>query len=235
MLFRSLALAAAISLTSAKDDSGLTKVKLQKISDHEIVANHLKRENDALKLAMENKDSSSSATTEKIGAVVSLRGSFDAQVADAKSENVVIKDYSNAQYYGTVTLGTPPQSFTVIFDTGSSNLWVPKIGCKNCGYWFINGGKSKYDETKSSSFQKDGSDFHIQYGSGDVQGFFSVDQVTLADDIVVANQKFGKYEYLFHHKPRCQNNRYQWYAKYSVIFKCISSKNLVPHLSFSHP
>jgi len=192
MLFRSLALAAAISLTSAKDDSSLTKIKLQKISDHEIVANHLKRENDALKLAMENKDSSSSATTEKTGAVVSLRGSFDAQVADAKSENVVIKDYSNAQYYGTVELGTPPQSFTVIFDTGSSNLWVPKIGCKNCGYWFINGGKSKYDETKSSSFQKDGSDFHIQYGSGDVQGFFSVDQVTLADDIVVANQKFAE-------------------------------------------
>jgi len=69
---------------------------------------------------------------------------------------------------------------------------VPKVNCKNCGYWFINGGKSKYDEAKSSSFQKDGSDFHIQYGSGDVHGYFSVDHVTLAEDIIVKDQKFAE-------------------------------------------
>ena len=77
---------------------------------------------------------------------------------------------------------------------GSSNLWVPKVACRNCGYWFINGGKSKYDEAKSSTFQKDGGDFHIQYGSGDVRGFFSVDHVTLGADIVVRDQKFAEVE-----------------------------------------
>lgn len=202
---------------------GLIRVKLQKRSDHEMVAAHLKRENDALRLAMSSTttnnnnsngfDASSSVLvpTKKMmmrgssssSSSSSLQAQFDEQVevavaavaggvTEGKAENVIIKDFSNAQYYGTIEIGTPPQPFTVIFDTGSSNLWVPKVNCKNCGYWFINGGKKKYDESESSTFKEDGSDFHIQYGSGDVKGFFSVDNVVLADDLVIADQKFAE-------------------------------------------
>ena len=190
------------------DDGPLIRMKLTKRSNHEMVAQHLRRENDALRLAMAGGQHHHGAEAESESPL--LRGggggssslqsaSFAEQVAaaasiadGAKSENVVIKDYSNAQYYGSIEIGSPPQKFTVIFDTGSSNLWVPKVNCKNCGYWFINGGKSKYDEAKSSSFVRDGSDFHIQYGSGDVRGYFSVDSVTLAEDIVISGQKFAE-------------------------------------------
>jgi hypothetical protein len=191
MLFRLLALASALASSSvqAENNDGIVRMKLKKRSADEMVADHLKRENDALKLAM-----AASAKTVLRGSSSPMEAEFEEQVraAEGATESIVIKDYSNAQYFGEVEIGTPPQKFTVIFDTGSSNLWVPKVKCHNCGYWFVHGGKSKYDHEKSSSFQMDGSDFHIQYGSGDVKGKFAVDGITLAEDIRVENQKFAE-------------------------------------------
>lgn len=118
-----------------------------------------------------------------------LRGSI--RTTTPKDESEIIKDYSNAQYYGVVHIGTPPQEFQVIYDTGSSNLWVPEVGCVHCGYKFIHGGKNKYDATLSETYLEDGTDFRIQYGSGEVSGTFEKDTVILAQDIRVEGQMFA--------------------------------------------
>jgi len=89
------------------------------------------------------------------------------------SGDIVISDFQNAQYYGPAAVGTPPQDVKVIYDTGSSNLWVP-----NHKSFFSS--KHIYKHDKSSTYVANGTEFKIMYGSGPVSGFFSEDTMHMS-------------------------------------------------------
>jgi hypothetical protein len=100
--------------------------------------------------------------------------------------SIVINDYENSQYFGKVQLGTPGQTFNVIFDTGSSDLWVAGSGCDDsCGR------HAKYDSSKSSTYVANGTVFNIEYGSGPVSGYESNDVLNFGG-LMVKNQIFAE-------------------------------------------
>lgn len=82
----------------------------------------------------------------------------------------------NAQYYGDIEIGDPAQKFSVIFDTGSSNLWVPT---SSCGWSCI--GHPKYNPSKSEKSEAENTEFAITYGSGSVKGTLYKDSVSVAN------------------------------------------------------
>lgn len=90
---------------------------------------------------------------------------------------VALKDFMNAQYFGEIGLGTPPQPFTVVFDTGSANLWVPSAHCKGFNIACLL--HRRYASAKSSTYKRAGEPFSIKYGSGSMSGFTSIDTLSI--------------------------------------------------------
>lgn len=102
---------------------------------------------------------------------------------------IPIDSVSDAQYYGPITLGNPPQSFLVVFDTGSSNLWVPST---DCPVWVLSCDlHTKYDHSKSNTYKANGTSFSIQYGSGAASGYLSIDDLGISS-VTVKGQTFAE-------------------------------------------
>jgi len=101
---------------------------------------------------------------------------------------VKIFNYLDTEYYGDVTIGTPGQEFGVVFDTGSSNLWVPDKECRLSAACYLH---HLFDSSKSSTYVRNGTKFNITYGSGAVVGYLGVDTVGVAG-LNVKNTLFGQ-------------------------------------------
>ncbi|XP_037640287.1 pepsin A-like [Sebastes umbrosus] len=89
-------------------------------------------------------------------------------------------------YYGEIGIGTPPQFFKVLFDTGSSDLWVPSVSCTSsaCDQ------HAKFSSSASSTFEAGTKTFRLSYYSGYVAGSTGYELIKISD-LYVAHQIFG--------------------------------------------
>ncbi|XP_044530865.1 renin-like [Gracilinanus agilis] len=86
-------------------------------------------------------------------------------------------NFVDKHYYGEISIGSPPQTFKVIFDTGSSDFWVSSSKCstprKACEF------HNRYDASKSSTYKMNGSEFLIPSVYGWVEGLLSQDILSI--------------------------------------------------------
>jgi hypothetical protein len=125
---------------------------------------------------------------------------LEESVGTVSHKAVDLKNWGYTQFVGSLQIGTPPQSFRTIFDTGSSNTWMPGSGCdsESCEKYGF------YNNRKSSSFKKlkvqDGlgegheSKFYIKYGSGLVKGTVARDDIQLGS-VKLKQARFGDVGY----------------------------------------
>ncbi|CAH8552334.1 unnamed protein product [Schistosoma rodhaini] len=103
-------------------------------------------------------------------------------------------NYENFQYYGEISVGTPPQKLRVLFDTGSTDTW---FASRNC--WFLDifcWMFSFYDSSKSSTYVADGSSFDVTYLDSNYSGFWSLDNIRIGS-LVIRNQAFAEMRNIF--------------------------------------
>jgi hypothetical protein len=119
---------------------------------------------------------------------VLLAGLRDTRSKATNDPTIPLTNHLSTLYTGTISVGTPRQDFTVIFDTGSADVWFFSKSSTQAAEASLRA----YDSAASSSYESNGHPWMIEYGSGWAQGFLSQDVVSSGEDLVSSQQVFAE-------------------------------------------
>ncbi|CAG8433449.1 5287_t:CDS:2 [Ambispora gerdemannii] len=145
----------------------------------------------------------------------------------------------NASFYGgefhsTIQIGEPGQEFNVLFDTGSTPLWVSHRSCNTT--------HTTFDPRKSRSFKKIGIPWNITYADNDsANGYLARETITIGEGVKIRNQVFSlaiKINGTFDQEPIdgvCGLGYGHFYARkhYRNLFENMKHQHLIQHQLFS--
>lgn len=72
--------------------------------------------------------------------------------SDSQVHSLKLYNFKNMQYTGELSIGTMGNTFNVIYDTGSANIWINSKHCRDSGC--VN--HKQYDSSESSTYKKVG-------------------------------------------------------------------------------
>ncbi|CAD6196795.1 unnamed protein product [Caenorhabditis auriculariae] len=111
----------------------------------------------------------------------------------SQAQHQHVADFRDFAYFGNITVGTPPQTFLVVLDTGSANVWVPDASCGKHELFSACSRKKRYNSAISTTYAQDGRKFRINYGTGSASGYFGNDTLCFSDTtLCVPSQTFGQ-------------------------------------------
>ncbi|XP_004531316.1 aspartic proteinase oryzasin-1 [Ceratitis capitata] len=118
--------------------------------------------------------------------IAGLRNKYNVSKLSSAVEETLMNSL-NVGYYGNISIGTPPQYFLVLFDTGSSDFWIPSSKCARTDYACHN--HNRYNSSESRTYVANGKPAGMMYGSGEMIGYFSTDTVRIGG-LTIRNQTF---------------------------------------------
>ncbi|KAL4455334.1 hypothetical protein ABPG74_012486 [Tetrahymena malaccensis] len=108
-------------------------------------------------------------------------GSDNQKTLLSQSSTVDFLNQDNLAYVGKIQIGTPAQIFTVIYDTGSNDLFIQQSGCTGCTYTSSLQGYTPnfYKAQLSSTSNVSSNQSKLSYGSLTAYGFTGTESVWL--------------------------------------------------------
>lgn len=105
------------------------------------------------------------------------------QIASKRAQHRVVH---KTAYYGDVSIGTPGQTFLVVFDSGSGNLVIPGEDCQSAAckdHHHFKKNSSTLEQVVCSEEARLGQETVITFGTGMVQGKCMKDRVCITESM----------------------------------------------------